>query len=396
MEFKTLKEMDLTDKKVLVRVDLNAPLDNAGDVVDDKKIRSIIPTIKHLMDYKAKIILISHLGRPDGEVIEFFRMNKVTERLSQLLGKEINQIDDCIGKKVENYLKTMQEDEIFMLENVRFHKEETDIKDQIREEFAKRLAEHIDIYVNDAFAVSHRKHASVYDITKFLPSCAGLLMEKEITMLSRVLNPERPFHIILGGLKISTKLPLLHHLIHKADKILLGGAMIFTFYKAKGYEVGKSIFEEDKINLATILMKNEKIVLPKDIAVVEDNREDAKYTIVDYDKILPHHFGFDIGPTSIAEYKEILKNAKTIFWNGPLGKYEWKNFSKGTNEIAQFLANLPVTKVVGGGDIVAAINKIGLAGKFTHVSTGGGAAMEFLEGIKLVGIKALEENKQKS
>lgn len=395
MQFKTLKEINVINKKVLVRVDLNVPLDSAGDIADDKKIRAILPTLNYLIDQKAKIVLISHLGRPNGEIIEFFRMDKVAERLSQLLGKEVKKIDECVGEKVNNYKKTIDQDEIFLLENVRFHKEETSKDPQERAEFAKKLAEHMDIYINDAFADSHRQHTSVYDITNFLPSCAGLLMEKEVTMLSKALNPEKPFHVLFGGSKISTKIPLLNKLLHKADRILLGGAMIFTFYKAKGYNIGKSLIEEDKVNLAILLMKNEKIMLPKDIVIVNILEENAESKVVPYNEIPGQSIGLDIGPVTIKEFKETLKQAKTILWNGPLGKFEWKKFANGTNEIAKFLSTLKSTVIVGGGDTVAAIDRLGLANNFTHVSTGGGAAIEFLEGNILPGIKALEENMEK-
>lgn len=393
MPFKTLKDFNFDNKKVLLKVDFNVPLDEQGNITSDKKISASIPTIEFLVKHNAKVIIISHLGRPKGKE-EKLKMDKIAARLESLIGRKVKKLDDCIGKIVEDYISDMQPGEIVMLENVRFYPEEISPDDLTRERFAEKLAKLADIYVNNAFAVSHRKQASVYDITKFLPSCAGLLMEKEINTLSKILNPEKPFYAIIGGIKISDKIAVINNLLNKANKILLGGAMIFTFYKSKGYETGRSIVENDKIHLATLLMKNPNIVLPKDVVIAQDNREDAKYTIVDYNKIIPSYIGLDIGPKTIEEYKEILKDAKTIVWNGPMGKFEWKNFSKGTNEIAKFLATLKAHIVIGGGDTGSAIAKLGIAEKF-YISTGGGAALEFLEGAKLPGILALEENFEK-
>ncbi len=393
MPFKTLNDFNFDNKKTLVRVDFNVPLDEQGNITSDKKISASVPTIKFLVKHNAKVIIISHLGRPK-TVEEKLKTNKVAERLSSLLGRPVKKLDDCVGKIIEDYISDMSPGDIIMLENVRFYPEEKHVDELTRDNFAKKLSELADVYVNDAFAVSHRKQASVYDITKFLPSCAGLLMEKEINMLNKILNPEKPFYVIIGGVKISDKIAVINNLLHKANKILLGGAMIFTFYKAKGYETGRSIVEDDKVNLATILMKNPNIILPKDIVIAQDNRADAKYTIVDYDKIISGYIGLDIGPKSIEEYKEILKDAKTIVWNGPMGKFEFKNFSKGTNELAKFLATLKADIIIGGGDTGSAIAKLGIAEKF-FISTGGGATLEFLEGVKLPGIKALEENYEK-
>lgn len=393
MPFKTLKDFNFDEKRVLLRVDFNVPIDENGNIDSDKRISAAIPTIKYLIEHNARIIIISHLGRPE-EKEEILKMNKVAERLSDLLKRKVKKLDDCTGKIVEDYISDMDPGNIIMLENIRFYKEETHVNDLTRENFAQKLSKLGDIYVNDAFAVSHRKNASVYDITKFMPSAAGLLMEKEINTLSKILNPEKPFYAIIGGLKISDKIAVIHNLLNKADKILIGGAMIFTFFKAKGYQVGRSIVEDDKLNLATILMKNPNISLPKDIVAAENNEECSSYKIVDYNKIPSGDIGLDIGPKTIEKYKEILKDAKTIVWNGPLGKFEWKNFSKGTNEIAKFLATLNATIIIGGGDTENAISKLGIAEKF-FVSTGGGATLEFLEGIKLPGIQALEENYKK-
>jgi len=393
MPFHTLNDFDFENKKVLVRVDFNVPLDNEGNIESDKRISAAVPTIDFLVKHNAKVIVISHLGRPKG-VEESLKMDKIAERLSYLLGKNVKKMNDCIGKMVEGYIFDMEPGDIILLENVRFHSEEENVNDPVREDFAKELSKLVDIYVNDAFGVSHRKQASVYEITKFLPSAAGFLMEKEINTLSKVLDPEKPFYAIIGGVKISDKIAVINNLLNKANKILLGGGMIFTFYKAKGYEIGMSVVENDKINLATFLMKNPNIVLPKDVVIAEDNREDANYDVVGYNQIPKGYIGLDIGPKTIKEYKEILKDAKTIVWNGPLGKFEWKNFAKGTNEIANFLATLKANIIIGGGDTGSAIAKLGIAENF-FISTGGGAALEFLEGIKLPGIKALEENYKK-
>jgi len=393
MPFRTLNDFNFDNKKVLLRVDYNVPLDALGNIESDKRISASVPTIKFLVKHNAKVIIISHLGRPEAAEKEL-RMNKVAERLSSLIGRPVKKLDKCTGRIIEDYISDMEPGDVIMLENIRFYPEETSPDDLTRENFAQKLSSLADYYVNDAFAVSHRKNASVYDITKFLPSAAGLLMEKEISMLSKILNPDKPFYAIIGGVKISDKISVINNLLNKADKILLGGAMIFTFYKSKGYEIGKSIVENDKLNLATLLIKNPNIVLPKDVVVAKDNREDAEYKTVDYNKMIPGYIGLDIGPKTIEEYKGILKNAKTIVWNGPLGRFEFKNFSKGTNEIAKFLATLKANVVVGGGDTGSAVAKLGIAEKF-FVSTGGGAALEFLEGTKLPGIKALEVNYEK-
>lgn len=390
MPFHTLKDFSFNDKRVLLRVDFNVPLDKNGEIESDNRIVAAIPTIKYLIENNAKLIIVSHLGRPENREKKFM-MDKIAKRLSTLIGKKVKKLNDCSGSIIEDYISDMEAGDIIMLENIRFYPEETSMDDSKRENFAKKLSSLAEIYVNDAFAVSHRKNASVYDIAKFLPSCAGLLMEKEINMLSKTLNPEKPFYVIIGGVKISDKIAVINNMLNKANKILIGGAMIFTFFKAKGYVIGSSIFEEDKINLATLLMKNPNIVLPKDIVAAENNEEDSDYEIVDNNKIPPGYMGLDIGPKTIELYKEILSNARTIVWNGPLGKFEWKKFSKGTNEIAKFLATLDADVIIGGGDTENAISQLGLSEKF-FISTGGGACLEFLEGLKLSGIAALEEN----
>lgn len=393
MPFHTLKDFSFNDKRVLLRVDFNVPLDKNGEIESDNRIVAAIPTIKYLIENNAKLIIVSHLGKPENREKKLM-MDKIAKRLSTLIGKKVKKLNDCSGSIIEDYISDMEAGDIIMLENIRFYPEETSMDDSKRENFAKKLSSLAEIYVNDAFAVSHRKNASVYDIAKFLPSCAGLLMEKEINMLSKTLNPEKPFYVIIGGVKISDKIAVINNMLNKANKILIGGAMIFTFFKAKGYVIGSSIFEEDKINLATLLMKNPNIVLPKDIVAAENNEEDSDYEIVDNNKIPPGYMGLDIGPKTIELYKEILSNARTIVWNGPLGKFEWKKFSKGTNEIAKFLATLDADVIIGGGDTENAISQLGLSEKF-FISTGGGACLEFLEGLKLSGIAALEENYKK-
>jgi len=325
---------------------------------------------------------MSHLGRPKGKKVAEFSLAPVAKRLSLLLGKYVEKLDDCVDIQVPDT-------RIVFLENLRFHSEEEDNY----EFFAKKLAGHGDVYVNDAFGTCHRAHASVSAITQFLPSCAGLLLEKELKILGRALEkPERPFIAIIGGAKISDKINVINNLLKKVDKLLLGGAMIFTFYKAQGHEVGKSLCEPERIELAKLILHNEKLVLPVDVIVADKKESGAQSKTVDVDKIPDDWYGLDIGPKSVEQFKEALKNAGTVLWNGPMGLFEINEFAKATNDIARFLSGLDATVIIGVGDSASAIRKLNLESKVTHVSTGGGASLEFLEGKELPAIKALDQN----
>lgn len=406
---KDIKYEDLKNKKILVRVDFNVPIKD-GKITNDKRIKASLPTIEFLLKNDCKVILMSHLGRPKGEIIEEARLNPVGKRLEELLNQKVLKLDDCIGEEVQNAINTTDK-KVILLENLRFHKGET----KNDPEFALELSKLADIYVNDAFGTAHRAHASTEGITKYLPAYAGFLLEKEITIMGSVLsNPVHPFVAIIGGAKVSTKLGVLQHLLKKVDTIIIGGGMVFTFLKSKGIPVGKSLIEEDLIKTAEELIiqatKNEvNLVFPIDNVTAKsiEDKEPAgiamlgkiEANLANTDKdILPgipeDLMGVDIGPGTIENFKETLKNARTVIWNGPMGVFENPVFGKGTEEIAKMLSSLTekgVVTIVGGGDSVAAVEKLNLSDKFTHVSTGGGATLEFLEGIELPGIKALKE-----
>jgi phosphoglycerate kinase len=380
---RSVKEADVAGKCVLVRVGFDVPLKN-GRVADDKRLRAALPTISLLRKKKAKVILISHLGRPNGDVVEDLRLAPVAKALSKLLKYPVLCEPDCIGSDVEESVRGMHEGDVLLLENLRFYPEE-EANDK---GFAQKLAAIADLYVNDAFSVSHRAHASVSAITKFLPSYSGLSLENEVKMLSALLkNPKSPFIAIMGGAKVSDKIGVIESLLKKVDSILIGGAMMFTFYKALGCEIGKSRYEPDKVALAKSLLKKgkKKIVLPIDVVL------DSKKTVSSR-KMPKSCAGLDIGPETQLIYAEIINEAKTVFWNGPMGMFEKKPFAKGTISIAKAMVKCKGVTVIGGGDSVAAIEKAKLSKKFTFVSTGGGASLEFLEGKKLPGLAALEEN----
>lgn len=389
-KFFTLNDLDIHNKRVLVRVDFNVPLDKkTNDVVDDKRIRETLPTIKYLIERNAKVILCSHLGRPDGKVAESLKMDKVAARLQQLLNKKVKKLNDCVGSYVQEEISHMKYGDVVVLENLRFHPEE----EASDENFSKQLAELAELYVNDAFGTCHRGHASTYGVTKYLKSAAGFLVEKELRMMGNALEaPDKPFIGILGGVKISDKIKVIENLLTKVDKLLIGGAMIFTFFKAQGKSIGSSKAEADYVELAKKLLQNKKIILPVDITIADRFDANADSKFVDVNSIPNDWMGLDIGPKTIENYKEILKNAKTVIWSGPLGVFEFDKFANGTREIAKLLSNLKAVTIVGGGDSAAAVEKFGYVDKLTHVSTGGGAALEFLEGKKLPGIEALEES----
>jgi phosphoglycerate kinase len=390
---KTVRDVDLRGKKVIMRVDFNVPQDKQGNITDDTRIAAAMPTIKYVLDQGAsKLILMSHLGRPKG-VDEGLRLTPVGKRLSELLGKEVIICKDSIGEETKKILSGMQAGDVALLENLRFHKEE----EKNDPDFAKALSEYADVYVNDAFGTAHRAHASTEGIAHYLPSVSGFLMEKEIEFLGRLLyQPEQPYVAVIGGAKVSSKIGVLEKLMEKVNVLVIGGGMCYTFLKAKGFEVGNSLVESDKVSFAFELIKKAdekgiRLLLPLDHVVAERIEEGAKTKIVDTNAITRGMIGVDIGPKTVKAYKKEIGAAKTVLWNGPMGVFEIDKFEKGTREVAKALASCKGTTVIGGGDSVAAINKAGLAEKISHVSTGGGASLEFLEGIELPGIKALAD-----
>ena len=392
---KELKKENLKNKKVMVRVDFNVPLDENLKVSDDTRIIKALDTLKFLLSSDCTLILMSHLGRPKGKVVDKMRLKPVGEYLATLLNRKVVTLDDCVGDEVKNAVSTSKPGDIFLLENLRFHEEEE--KNDIN--FAKKLASIADIYVNDAFGAAHRAHASTVGVTRYLPSYAGFLMEKEVLFLSKLLtSPEKPFVSIIGGAKVSGKIEILERLVKVCDVLLIGGGMAYTFLAARGYNVGRSILEKDLIDYVKKIEKeakkeNTEIVVPVDSIVTKEFKEDAKFLDLPIDKIESDMIGMDIGESTVKIFEQKIDNAKTIFWNGPLGVFEMERFSRGTNQIAQKIANLgnSVFSVVGGGDSIAAINKIGLADRISHISTGGGASLEYLGGKILPGLVALEK-----
>ena len=391
MNKKTVKDIDLKGKKVFVRCDFNVPMDEKQNITDNTRIVAALPTIKYLLEQDCKIILASHLGRPKGEVKPEFSLAPVAKELSKLLNKEVIMAKDVIGEDATNKAENLKEGEIMLLENVRFHREETDNDP----EFAKKLASMAEIYVNDAFGAAHRAHASTAGIAQYLPAVSGFLIEKELTVLGNAINnPERPFMAILGGAKVSDKIGVIDSLLDKVDTLMIGGGMAYTFFKAQGYSVGNSLCEEKKTGLALEAMekakqKGVKLLLPVDTKVGKEFKPDTESKTVAWTDIPDGWEGFDIGEKTIEMFKNELKNAKTVIWNGPVGLFEFDQFAIGTNEIAKTLADLDATTIIGGGDSGAAVAKAGLADKMTHICTGGGASLEFLEGKKLPGIECL-------
>ena len=393
MNKKTVKDIDLKGKKVFVRCDFNVPMDENQNITDNTRIVSALPTIKYLLEQNCKIILASHLGRPKGEVKPEFSLKPVAKELSKLLGKEVIMANDVIGEDAMTKASNLKEGEIMLLENVRFHREETDNDP----EFAKKLASMAEIFVNDAFGTAHRAHASTTGIADYIPGVAGFLIEKELKFLGNAINnPERPFVAILGGAKVSDKIGVIDSLLDKVDTLMIGGGMAYTFFKAQGYNVGNSLCEVEKTGLALQAMekakaKGVKLLLPIDTKVGKEFKPDTESKTVVWTEIPDEWEGFDIGEKTIEMFKKELQNAKTVIWNGPLGLFEFEQFAIGTNEIAKTLAELDATTIIGGGDSAAAVTKAGLADKMTHISTGGGASLEFLEGKKLPGIECLQD-----
>ncbi len=394
MNKKTVRDIDLKDKKVIVRCDFNVPLDENGKITDNRRIVGALDTIKYLLEQNAKIILVSHLGRPKGEVKPEFSLKPVAEELSRLLGKDVKLASDIIGESAKTLTSNMKSGDIVLLENIRFdaREEKNDL------EFAKQLASMAEIYVNDAFGTAHRAHSSTAGIAQYLPAVSGFLMEKELNFLGTALeNPKRPFDAILGGAKVSDKIAVIDNLLNKVNSLIIGGAMANTFIKAMGYNVGNSLCETDKIDLANELiekakLKNIKLILPIDAKIGKEFNKDTESKIVDINNVPEGWSIFDIGPKTIELYKKELENAKTIVWNGPVGLFEFDQFAIGTNSVAEILASLDnATTIIGGGDSAAAVEKSGLADKMTHISTGGGASLEFLEGKKLPGVECLQD-----
>jgi len=391
MDKKTVRDIDVSGKRVLVRVDFNVPLNQEGQVTDDTRIKAALPTITYLVKAGARVILLSHLGRPKGKVDERYSLAPVAGRLEQLLGAPVQKAGDCIGDGVRQMVDKMRDGDILLLENVRFYPEE----EKNDEKFARSLAELGDVYVNDAFGTAHRAHASTAGVAKFLPAVAGLLMEKELAMLGQVLgSPARPFVAVIGGAKVSDKIGVLDNLLKKVDVLLIGGGMANTFLKAKGYELGQSLLEPDKVELAAELLRQAQegkveMLLPADVVVAQAAAPDAPARVTAVDAIPADAMALDIGPQTVRQYGDKLKSAATVFWNGPMGVFEMEPFAGGTMAVAQAVGDSGAVSVIGGGDSIAAVHKAGVADKITHISTGGGAALEFLEGKVLPGVAVL-------
>lgn len=391
----SINDVEVKGKKVLVRVDFNVPVDEEGRITDDRRIRAALPTIDNLSSRGAKVILVSHFGRPKGSINPKYRMDNIARRLQELSGKKVVKVDDCIGPEVKRAVETLPEGGLLLLENVRFYKEE----EANEAGFAQKLAEPADIYVNDAFGAAHRAHASTAGVAAYLqPAVAGLLLKKEISIMGKALaDPERPFAAILGGAKVADKLGVITNLLEKVDSLLIGGGMAYTFLKAKGLEIGRSLLDPERLDFAREMMdaaekRGIKLLLPRDVVVADAIKEPSVCKIVNAEAIPADLYGLDIGTEAIEEYITEIKKARTVIWNGPMGVFEEPQFAAGTKEVANALAVSTATTIIGGGDSAAAVERFGLAGKMTHISTGGGASLEFLEGKELPGVAALTDN----
>jgi phosphoglycerate kinase len=390
---KTVEDIDVSGKKVLVRCDFNVPFDAEGNITDPKRINEALKTIKYLISHNAKVILCSHLGRPKGEFNMKYSLAPVAAYLSKALGQEVKMAKDVIGESAKSIAASLKDGEVELIENVRFHKEE----EKNDPAFAKELASMAEIYVNDAFGTAHRAHASTAGVADYLPAVCGYLIQKEITIMGGALsNPKRPFVAILGGAKVSDKIGVITNLLEKVDTLIIGGGMAYTFMNALGYSIGTSICESDKIELAKDMMakakeKNVKFLIPVDNMVADKYDENADHKVVDSDKIPDGWMGLDIGPKTEALFADAIKGAGTVVWNGPMGVSEWKNFASGTIAVAKAVADSGSISIIGGGDSAAAVEKLGFAEKMTHISTGGGASLEFLEGLELPGIACLND-----
>lgn len=392
MAKKTVTDINVKGQRVLIRVDFNVPMQD-GKITDDKRIRAALPTIQHVIKEGGKVILMSHLGRPKGKPDDAFRLDPVAERLSELLGQPVKKVNDCIGPEVEQAVAELEAGDVLLLENVRFYAEETDNDP----EFAKSLAALGDVFVNDAFGTAHRAHASTTGIASYLPAVSGFLMEKELEFLGgAVEQPKRPFVAILGGAKVKDKIAVIESLLNKVDSLIIGGGMAYTFLKAQGYEIGKSLLDEERLDFCREVMEKAKekgveLLLPVDVVVAKEFAPDAEHKVVPIDGIPADWEGLDIGPETAKRFSEVVKNAGTVVWNGPMGVFEFEAFANGTRSVAQALADSSAVTVIGGGDSAAAVEQMGLADKMTHVSTGGGASLEFLEGRVLPGVAALND-----
>ena len=394
---KTIRDIDVEGKRVLVRVDFNVPLDiNTGAISDDSRIRASLPTIEYLVEHKAKVILCTHLGRPEGKVVETLRIAPIAQRLSQLTGLPVKVAQDCIGAEAEKTARALKEGDILFLENLRFHSEE-EANDP---GFAQQLASLAEIYVNDAFGTAHRAHASTVGVARYLPAVGGFLMEKELEAMSTLLNaPDRPFACLIGGAKVSDKIGLLRNMLKRVDIFLVGGGMAATLLKAQGHEVGLSLVEAEKLGLSKELLQeaqehNVPLLLPLDVVAVEKIATEAEAKTVPATKVPHDLYIVDIGPQTIELFSDELKKCRTIMWNGPVGVYEIPRFGEGTRSMARLLASLNSTTIVGGGSTAEIVEEMGLADKLTHVSTGGGASLRFLEGATLPGVEALSDKEQ--
>jgi len=394
MPKKTVEDIHVEGKRVLLRVDFNVPLDiNAGSISDDSRIRASLPTIEYLIAHKAKIVLCSHLGRPKGKLVEGLRTKQVAERLSQLIGLPVTTADDCVGEEVEGKVRELKDGEILFLENLRFHPEE----EADDSHFAQKLAKLADIYVNDAFGTAHRAHASTVGVAKYLPAVAGFLMQRELEAMGKLLNnPERPFACLIGGAKVSDKMELLQNMLKKVDILLIGGGMAATFLKTEGYGVGRSLVEEDKMDLARKLLEeaqewNVPLQLPQDVVVAAEVKQGASSEIVSITNMPQDSYIVDIGPKTIERFCQELGKCRTVMWNGPMGIYEIPQFSQGTKALANFLVTLEASTIIGGGSSAEVVQEMGLVDKMTHVSTGGGSTLRFLEGDVLPGVEVLQD-----
>ncbi|GED20916.1 MULTISPECIES: phosphoglycerate kinase [Kurthia] len=389
---KTMNDVEVKGKRVFVRVDFNVPMED-GKITDDTRIRAALPTIKHLVDEDAKVILASHLGRPKGEVVEDMRLTAVGNRLAELLGKPVLKLDESVGETVKTAVHNMNDGDVVLLENVRFHKGE----EKNDAELAKQFAELAEIYVNDAFGAAHRAHASTAGIAEYLPAVSGFLLQKELDVLGKALSdPERPFTAIIGGAKVKDKIGVIDHLLDKVDNLIIGGGLAYTFVKAQGHEIGNSLVEEDKIELAKEFMQKAKdkgvnFLMPVDAVVASEFSKDADSKVVDIDAIPADWMGLDIGPKTVALYADTIKNSKLIIWNGPMGVFEMEKFADGTKGVAEAMAETAGYTIIGGGDSAAAVEKFHVADKMDHISTGGGASLEFMEGKELPGVVALND-----
>jgi len=384
---KTVKDIDVANRRVLVRVDYNVPIEG-GEITDDTRITASLETINYLLEQGAAVILMSHLGRPKGKVDESLRLDVVARRLESLIGRPVKKIDTCVGEEARRAASSLRPGEVLMLENVRFEPGE----EENAPELARAFAELGEVFVNDAFGAAHRAHASTEGVARYLPAVAGLLLARELRFLGSALeDPERPFVAILGGAKVKDKIGVIRNLLPKVDTLVIGGGMGYTFLKAKGYEIGKSLLDAEHVGLAGELLaeNGDKIVIPVDVVVADDFRPDANRRVVDADKIPADWEGMDIGPKTRERIAEIVRGAKTVVWNGPMGVFEMPAFAEGTNAVARALAESDAVTIVGGGDSAAAVQQAGFAAKMTHISTGGGASLEFLEGKALPGVEAL-------